>query len=103
MVKSHIKSQCASIVNSDKSDDSTTTVQENSDDSNEDEVDQYLKSKMPRDKDLDILKWWNNHKLKFPKLAYLCAYYLSISASSASSERKFSNVGQTIIRKNFGL
>jgi len=125
LVKNKIRSQCASIINDDESDDSTTTVQEkpikkrrkskeinvdfsqyydsSSDDNNEDEVDQYAKSKVPKDKNLDVLKWWKDHRLKFPKLALLCAYYLSIPASSASSEREFSNAGQTINERRTGL
>jgi hypothetical protein len=125
LVKNQIKTQCSSMINSDESDNSITTVQErpnkrhkkskdtnvdfsqyydsSSDDSNEDEVDQYIKSKVPKDKNLDILKWWRDHKLEFPKLSLLCAYYLSIPASSASSEREFSNAGQTINERRTNL
>ncbi|CAB4427239.1 unnamed protein product [Rhizophagus irregularis] len=126
LVKNKIRSQCASITNKDdESDDSTATVQEkpikkcrksketnvdfsqyydsSSDDNNEDEVDQYVKSKVPKDKNLDVLKWWKEHRLEFPKLAILCAYYLSIPASSASSEREFSKAGQTINERHTSL
>lgn len=119
LIKNQIKSQCSSLLNNNESDDdSVNTVQErpikkhkkskeitidfsqyydsSSDDNDEDEVDQYLKSKVPKDKNLDVLKWWRDHKLEFPKLALLCAYYLAIPASSASSEREFSTAGQTI-------
>ena len=44
-----------------------------SDDEEDDEVDQYMKSKAPKDKDLDILQWWSDHK---NELAILSAYYL---------------------------
>lgn len=126
LVKNKIRSQCASITNKDdESDDSTATVQEkpikkrrksketnvdfsqyydsSSDENNEDEVDQYVKSKVPKDKNLDVLKWWKEHRLEFPKLAILCAYYLSIPASSASSEREFSKAGQTINERRTSL
>lgn len=126
LVKNKIRSQCASITNKDdESDDSTATVQEkpikkrrksketnvdfsqyydsSSDENNEDEVDQYVKSKVPKDKNLDVLKWWKEHRLEFPKLAILCAYYLSIPASSASSEREFSKTGQTINERRTSL
>ena len=113
-VKSQIKNGCASLISQydDESDGSVNTVQErlnkrickianestdfsqyydsSSDNENENEVDQYLKSKAPKDKNLNILQWWNDHKLEYPKLAILCAYYLAISASNASSEREFS-------------
>jgi hypothetical protein len=69
----------------------------------EDEVDQYLKVKVLKDKDLDILQWWKDNRLKFPKLAILCSYYLSIPASSASSEREFSIAGQTISERRSNL
>ena len=67
-----------------------------SDDSNDDEIDQYIKFKAPKDKNLDILKWWCDHRHEFPRLSILCTYYLAISASSASSEREFSAAAQTI-------
>ena len=126
-VKTQIKSQCASLLlqyGSDDSDDSMNTVKErptkrrkkvkesidfsqfydsSGDEGEEDEVDQYLKSKVPKDKNLNILQWWKDHKLEYPKLAILCAYYLSIPASSASSEREFSAAGQTISERRTNL
>jgi hypothetical protein len=81
-VKNQVKNQCASLIaqfTNDESDDSTNTVQErprkksrrkakestdfsqyydsSSEEEEDDEVDQYLKSKSPKDKDLDILQW----------------------------------------------
>jgi hAT family C-terminal dimerisation region len=124
LIINQIKSQCTSLLNSDESDDSINTVQANpikkrrkskeitdfsqyydssSDDSNKNEVDQYMKSKVPKDKNLDILMWWRDHRFEFPKLALLCAYYLAIPASSASSEREFSVAGQTISERHTGL
>ena len=120
-VKEQIKSQCANLLSkftNEESDDSTNTVQErplkrsrkkakettdfsqyydsSSDEEEDDEVDQYMKSKAPKDKDLDILQWWNDHKNEYLTLAILSAYYLAILASSAPSERAFSAAGQTI-------
>jgi hAT family C-terminal dimerisation region len=120
-VKEQIKSQCANLLSkftNDESDDSTNTVQErphkrlrkkakestdfsqyydsSSDEEEDDEVDQYMKSKAPKDKDLDVLQWWSDHKNEYPSLAILSAYYLAIPASSAPSEREFSAAGQTI-------
>src|SRR4051812_20645458 len=127
-VKDQIKQQCANLVSqftNDESDDSTNTVQErpmkrsrkeakestdfsqyydsSSEDEVEDEVDQYLKLKAPKDKNLDLLQWWSDHKNEYPALAVLCAYYLSIPASSASSEREFSATGQTINERRTNL
>ena len=62
----------------------------------DDEIDQYLKSKVLKNKDMDILQQWKNHKNEYPKLAILCAYYLAIPASSVSSEKEFSATGLTI-------
>src|SRR4051794_2743110 len=81
-VKEQIKSQCANLLSkftNDESDDSTNTVQErpikrsrkkakettdfsqyydsSSDEKKDDEVDQYMKSKALKNKDLDILQW----------------------------------------------
>lgn len=126
LVKSKIKSQCASLLSDDESDDSIHTVRErpiikkhkrskeintdfsqyydsSSDDDNDDEVDQYLKFKAPKDKNLDVLKWWSDHKHEFPRLSILCAYYLAIPSSSASSEREFSAAGQTISEQRTNL
>ena len=38
----------------------------------------FLKSKAPKNKDLDILQWWNEHKNEYPALTILCGYYLAI-------------------------
>lgn len=128
-VKDQIKNQCANLAsqftNDDESDDSSNTIQErpskklrrkakettdfsqyydsSSEDEYEDEVDQYLKSKAPKNKDLDILQWWNEHKNEYPALTILCGYYLAIPASSASSEREFSAAGQTISERRTNL
>lgn len=126
-VKTYIKNQCASLLsqNNEDSDDSRGTIQDrpskrqwkkakettdfsqyydsSSDNDDKDEIDQYLKSKTPKDNDLNILKWWRDHKVTFPGLAILSAYYLAIPASSASSEREFSAAGQTINERRTNL
>jgi zinc finger BED domain-containing protein 1 (E3 SUMO-protein ligase ZBED1) len=129
-VKDQIRSQCANLLsqftNDDESDGSTNTVRErpskklrrkasestdfisqyydsSSEEEEESEVDQYLKSKAPKDKNLDILKWWKDHSKEYPMLSILCSYYLSIPASSASSEREFSITGQTISERRTRL
>jgi hypothetical protein len=127
-IKDQIKQQCVNLISqftNDESDDSTNTVQarptkrsrkeakettdfsqyydSSSEEEEEDEVDQYLKLKAPKDKNLDLLQWWSDHKSEYPALAVLCAYYLSIPASSASSEREFSATGQTINERRTNL
>lgn len=68
-----------------------------------DEIDQYLACKVSKDTNLDILKWWKDHEKEYPKLSILCAFYLSIPASSASSEREFSAAGLTINEQRTNL
>lgn len=128
-VKERIRNQCSSIISqitNEESDDSTTTVQErplkksrkkvketttdfseyydsSSEEEENDEIDQYLKCKAPKDKNLNVLQWWKDHKDEYPALAILSAYYLSIPASSASSEREFSATGQTINERRTNL
>ncbi|CAG8692143.1 5222_t:CDS:2, partial [Cetraspora pellucida] len=55
-----------------------------------DEIDQYLAYK-------------KDHEKEYPKLSILCAFYLSILASSASSEREFSAAGLTINEQRTNL
>lgn len=121
-VKNQIRSQCTNLLsqvtNDSESDSSINTIQErpskksrkrarditdfsqyydsSSEDEDEDEVDQYLKSKASKDKNMDILQWWKDHSNEYPALSILGSYYLSIPASSASSEREFSKAGLTI-------
>jgi hypothetical protein len=77
---------------------------DSSDDENDiDEINQYLACKVSKDSDLNILKWWKDHENEYPKLSILCAYFLAIPASSASSEREFSSAGLTISEQRTNL
>jgi len=42
----------------------------------------------------DILNFWKEHQITYPKLSKLARWVLSIPASSASSERVFSCAGR---------
>jgi hypothetical protein len=120
-VKDEIKRQCANLtINNDdvgadsNNDDDMQTISSTSnsnvelgdfskyyDDSDDevddkDEVDLYLSTKIQKDNNFDILKWWKDHQHVYPKLSRLAAYYLSIPCSSAPSERKFSAAGLTV-------
>ncbi len=44
-------------------------------------------------KKLDVFKWWKVHQEMFPHLSNMAKLYLSIPATSASSERLWSKVG----------
>ena len=47
----------------------------------------------------DPLEWWRSHERKFPLLAKLARWILSIPASSAPSERVFSTVNEVIDKR----
>src|SRR3954453_17857 len=51
----------------------------------------------------DPYKWWAGNQNRFPILSYLAKKYLSISATSTSSERLFSQAGNTMIAKRTQL
>jgi hypothetical protein len=51
----------------------------------------------------DILEWWKMHEEEFPVLARLAKRYLSIPASSAPSERVFSNLKNIVTQKRVHL
>ena len=59
------------------------------------EVSTYLK--VPRlDYELDPLEWWKNNESAYPTLAKLAKKYLTVPATSASSERLFSKSGKVV-------
>jgi len=51
----------------------------------------------------DPYKWWAGNQNRFPILSYLAKKYLSISATSTSSERLFSQAGNTMTAKRTQL
>jgi hypothetical protein len=51
----------------------------------------------------DPFKWWGGNKNRFPILSHLAKKYLSISATSTSSERLFSQAGNTMTAKRTQL
>ena len=66
-----------------------------SDDNNDpyDKVMEYFKNKVSYQKSKDVLSWWKKHSCIYPQLSRLAPALLSIPASSASSERIFSETG----------
>jgi len=55
-----------------------------------------MKSKFVYPKNIDVLKWWQDHSIIYKQLSRLALAILSIPASSATSERIFSETGRTL-------
>lgn len=64
--------------------------------SEEDEVDSYVRQRPTMTDDQDLLGWWKTNSSVYPKLAQLARQVLCVPASSSSSERVFSEAGRTI-------
>nr|XP_022910339.1 zinc finger BED domain-containing protein 1-like [Onthophagus taurus] len=62
------------------------------------EVDMYY-SDCPIQKNMCPLQWWKNNENKYPKLSKYAKRYLSIPATSVSSERSFSKAGNVVNAK----
>ncbi|CAF4238185.1 unnamed protein product [Rotaria magnacalcarata] len=61
-----------------------------------DEVLEYMKSKVIYEKGEDVLSWWKKYSCIYGKLSSLALALLSIPASSATSERVFSETGRIL-------
>lgn len=66
------------------------------DDTDIDEVEMYLSYKVAANEDMDLLKWWDDHRETFPLLFEISQFIHSIPATSAPSERKFSLAGNIL-------
>jgi hypothetical protein len=66
------------------------------------ELDAYLAEPLD-DKKKDILKFWEENKLRFPLLFELSCKYLCIPATSCASERVFSKAGEIVNAKRSKL
>ncbi|KAL0174601.1 hypothetical protein M9458_030569 [Cirrhinus mrigala] len=64
-----------------------------------DEVERYSTHNHAMQDDRDVLGWWRDQQLNYPKLSVLTRGILAIPASSSSSERNFSAAGRTIEQK----
>jgi hypothetical protein len=61
-----------------------------------DEIDRYINTKLSMSSDDTLLGWWNKHSLIFPQLAVLAKSVFGIPASSATAERVFSSTGRIL-------
>ena len=55
-----------------------------------DEVEKYISLKVNNQPQFDVLNWWKSQTSNLPTLGKFAKQFLSIPASSASSERVFS-------------
>lgn len=74
----------------------TNRTEENS------ELDMFLECTIANPEE-NALNWWKSHRKRFPTLARLARFYLSIPASSAEAERLFSSSGNCLTEKRVRL
>ncbi|CAM4554540.1 unnamed protein product [Leuciscus chuanchicus] len=68
-----------------------------------DEVEKYSTQNHAMQDDRDVLGWWRDQQLNYPKLSVLARGIRAIPASSSSSERNFSAAGRTIEQRRTAL
>ena len=51
----------------------------------------------------NAMEWWSDHEVKFPHVALMAQKYLAIPASSAPSERVFSQLKLIVERKQWRM
>jgi hypothetical protein len=66
--------------------------QENTRESDEDEIDRYIKAKLIINTEKSVLTWWKKWAITYPKLSLLAMSLFSIPASSRTSERIFTQL-----------
>lgn len=70
----------------------------------ENEFQRYLGCKiLEKDKNLTVLEWWRSHEQFYPLIKNIARKYLSVPASSVSSERVFSLCGNLVNKKRCRL
>ncbi len=76
----------------------TVNVNKDSDQSvrNNDELQNYLNSTQNFDLNSSVIKFWEQNKLKYPRIYVIAKRLLSIPATNLSSERNFSTAGLTL-------
>ncbi|CAJ0842029.1 10426_t:CDS:10 [Entrophospora sp. SA101] len=113
LLEIHYTSTSISITNSSSINDSNSNTNRtvtqsmldadfDEDENDVDELECYISEK-PANKDTDVLAWWKAHQKQFPHLACIARDYLSIPATSTSSERLFSSSKNMITDKRCKL
>ena len=66
------------------------------------ELENYLS--LPQlDAEEEILPWWKLHSTKFPFISQLAKKYLSVCATSSTSEQLFSTSGNVVTPSRYSL
>ena len=68
-----------------------------------DEFREYMSLPMTNWRVNNIMEWWSDNEEKFPNIAKLARKYLAIPASSAPSERVFSQMKIIVERKRWRM
>ena len=69
----------------------------------EDELKRYMLEPQTNWRVNNVMQWWSDHEANFPHIALLALKYLAIPASSAPSERVFSQLKLVIDRKRWRM
>ena len=64
-----------------------------------DEFKCYLQEPLTNWRVNNVMEWWSDHEVKFPHVALMAQKYLATPASSAPSERVFSQLKLIVGRK----
>ena len=68
-----------------------------------DEFKEYMSLPMTNWRVNNVMEWWSDNEEKFPNIAKLARKYLAIPASSAPSERVFSQMKIIVERKRWRM
>ena len=69
----------------------------------EDEFRRYLQAESTNWRSNDVMEWWSNNEGNFPTVSKMAFKYLAIPASSAPSERVFSQLKLILERKRWRM
>ena len=72
-------------------------------DSIEEEFKRYMLEPQTNWRVNDVMQWWSDHEANFPHIALLALKYVAIPASSAPSERVFSQLKLVIDCKRWRM
>ena len=68
-----------------------------------DEFKRYMQEPLTNWRVNNVMEWWSDNQVKFPHVALMALKYLAILASSAPSERVFSQLKLIVERKRWRM